>query len=449
MSEIVNLGSDEVGEALRSVKVPISQVRKEDSANFAFQAAKDGNLYAVIVDQTTPPPLMEWAVRSLTNTARVIVMLDAVRPDLDLSSCSTLKLPAPLGELTRLLGYSFEIGGESMEIAPNGRVTIAGSPDYPEPPPSQGLSAPPLGGAIQPSSELVISSRQRPEVVSRSQVLLSIAGKGGVGKSLVGSIQSALMASRKFGLRVLLIDGNAGQGDARRYFQLQTSKLDQIPNISNYNLSTHDWSSITVKAKTLTEISELGVDFTFDAVFAPPHRDQSTVSITYPAAAYLDLIRSIQSDPVNTYDLIVVDTQIVETNYVNPMRTDFISPLLREGAKAVVLFGEDSQTFNNARQAIIKLIEESQCGTDQFGLVGNQLTKQLSETSYNGIRLLGQIPGRPGIGTIINQLGDASGDVYLDQAVTSIVGWAMNMQVDTGNSSTPTKRKLSLFKRTR
>lgn len=142
--------------------------------------------------------------------------------------------------------------------------------------------------------------------------IINFSGKGGVGKS-TSSLQMAHVAAAA-GLRVILIDGNSGQGDLRTYLRLNRTSLPTI-----YDAAIRNIRSAVLTPDVINQNREdiLGhVNFAFIA--APPDdiNDPSVVT----NQLYLDVIAFARRNA----DLVILDTQIIETND----RTGVVSQIL-------------------------------------------------------------------------------------------------------------------------
>nr|WP_231704695.1 AAA family ATPase [Arthrobacter caoxuetaonis] len=142
--------------------------------------------------------------------------------------------------------------------------------------------------------------------------VINFSGKGGVGKSTT-SLQMAHVAAAA-GLRVILIDGNSGQGDLRTYLRLNRTSLPTI-----YDAAIKNIRSAVLTPDVINQNREdiLGhVNFAFIA--APPD------DINDPSVVTNQLYADVIAFARRNADLVIMDTQIIETSD----RTGVVSQIL-------------------------------------------------------------------------------------------------------------------------
>lgn len=176
-----------------------------------------------------------------------------------------------------------------------------------------------------PSGELVPVSHSghlaTGDGATLGQVVISWAAKGGTGKTST-SVSLAQYAAEQ-GLRVILIDGNFGQGDIRTYLRIGMASL---PSVYNYAI-TNDIKQTLISPPTLSEARDLKqAPLQFGLITAPPAHmtDESVVT----PEVYMRLV----ADARAMADLVVIDTQIVESKDSSGMVDRFMMPLLASGA---------------------------------------------------------------------------------------------------------------------
>lgn len=165
----------------------------------------------------------------------------------------------------------------------------------------------------------------------KGQVITSFSGKGGVGKTTC-SIQLARVASEA-GLRVILIDGNVGQGDILQYLRLNTADMTTIYDIA---LRIQAGNPQDVMRNGVIQPDEANVarrstgegldDISFAIVAAAPSSVEDHRLVTN------QLYNAVIDFAASNADLVILDTQIIEagdrTNFVG----EVILPLMRHGA---------------------------------------------------------------------------------------------------------------------
>ena len=162
----------------------------------------------------------------------------------------------------------------------------------------------------------------------RAPVVIVFSGKGGVGKTAV-ALGLAQRAARKGGLaRVLLVDANRGQGDVRKYLRLRSGSLPSVFDAAAAGDPRRGIVGPTaLNAARVETLAALG----FGAVLAPDdeHADPAAV----PAAAY----RAVVDYARARFDLVVLDTQIIEAADTSGLVDGLVVPLLCDGAYGVAL----------------------------------------------------------------------------------------------------------------
>lgn len=164
--------------------------------------------------------------------------------------------------------------------------------------------------------------RKRPH--GKGDVVIVWGAKGGVGKTTT-ALNLAQRAAAS-GLRVVLVDGNFGQGDIRQYLRLAKAN---IPSIHDAAIS-RELKDAFVGPDTINYYRPDGLDdIKFVYVAAPPEH-LADISVVTP-----ELYAAIIAESTHFADLVVVDTQIIETIDTSGMVTRLIEPLLQENAWGV------------------------------------------------------------------------------------------------------------------
>ncbi len=453
MSEYVVINSPTLRDRLFSLGVPVSQSSTDMAvaSKTVYELALAGQLAGVIVTPLYSAELVTWLEQYAANGTSVLLLGYTGESKF----CLRLNLPVSLQDIVTILGYA----GAIPSIPPV-TVTVEGE-----------AIGPPIQHAPvmdeQPEPELAVEPKPEPEptmpdfikpksttpkprpVVAQQQVrtsqlqtpvLMSVSGKGGVGKTTIGAIQTANYARNHRGARVLLIDGNPGQGDIRRYLKLSWRSTADLPDITGYQHG-QQWQSVVVSSTTLDNISDFTAPIPFDAVLAPPHGSETTTSAP-PAELYLSLIREIANDPAKPYDLIVLDTQIIETSYTGVMVYSLLVPLLMEGAHAVGVFDNSTPGYKNTHQALQLLRDNSRAGADRFSYIANMLDApiQLQDGSLEGVWVAGQIPKDAIVQRIVSNMEDVTGSAELTYALSRLSERVLG-QIDPDRTVEHTTRK--------
>lgn len=180
-----------------------------------------------------------------------------------------------------------------------------------------------------------------------SNVIVVWSGKGGTGKSSVSQALAAAAAEQ--GRRVVLVDGNVGQGGQRTKMTLRRdaavrSILDAQTSPESFAyLSSPDMIS-RARLESLLEQPK------FACVFAPP---ENMAEVVRPET-YLRVVRELAA----VSDLVVVDTQILEAIDGNGMRRGLVLPLFKEGAWGVGISIAERESMTNTEARLAWLAQQ-------------------------------------------------------------------------------------------
>jgi MinD-like ATPase involved in chromosome partitioning or flagellar assembly len=200
--------------------------------------------------------------------------------------------------------------------------TDSGSPmeNTPPPPTPPTDITPPIVDRRWPPEEASVA---RTVVRPPSPIIVTFAGKGGVGKSTM-AIALGQRAVQVGGLgRVVVVDMNRGQGDLRKYLRVARSGL---PSIYDAAISGDIRRAIVTPTVINTKRDPSLPGLNIGVILAPSDTQADPTVVTseiYGAA--IDLARSVS-------DLVIVDTQIVEASDTSGLIDEIVIPLLRNGA---------------------------------------------------------------------------------------------------------------------
>ncbi|MFS0887030.1 AAA family ATPase [Aeromicrobium sp. 179-A 4D2 NHS] len=285
--------------------------------------------------------------------------------------------------------------------------------------------------------------RKRPH--GKGDVVIVWGAKGGVGKTTT-ALNLAQRAAAS-GLRVVLIDGNFGQGDIRQYLRLAKAN---IPSIYDAAIS-RELKDAFVGPDTINYYRPEGLDdIKFVYVAAPPEH-LADISIVTP-----ELYAAIIAESTHFADLVVVDTQIVETIDTSGMVTRLIEPLLQENAWGVGVSDLSAPGMANLFKRLERFEGEGVPSTRMLTLLNKvSRTAKFNETTLGktlskNSKFLGTVYHDDEIHNNMN-LGRTAVEVLalfpmLDTILATITG----QQPPTVNLSSPTpakKRKRGLFGR--
>lgn len=167
------------------------------------------------------------------------------------------------------------------------------------------------------------------------QVIISLAGKGGAGKT-TQSLMYAQTAGAA-GLRVLLIDANRDQGDIGTSLRIEKVGFPTVL----HSIQGLPGDAIISKDQINAARPASAKDITFDVVLAPPRE------FAGPRYASAQVYAKLLAYAKSRYDIVVIDTQIVEAQK-SDLHTGFIIPELRSGAWSAGIALYDYSAIRNA-----------------------------------------------------------------------------------------------------
>lgn len=197
------------------------------------------------------------------------------------------------------------------------------------------------------------------------------AGKGGVGKSSI-AIQLAKTAADA-GLKVVLIDGNSGQGDQRTYLRLNGADLPSIYDAAAFaDPKTAIITPDALNAKREETMGRLG----FALVTAPPE------DINDPALISSDLYGAVIEHARRTADLVILDTQIVESAERPGAVNELIIPSLLQDAWGIGVSDMTNPGVNNLNQRLGRFHREG-VAKDRLMVVLNRVNTDQMDIAAN------------------------------------------------------------------
>jgi Mrp family chromosome partitioning ATPase len=213
--------------------------------------------------------------------------------------------------------------------------------------------------------------------------VINYSGKGGVGKSTT-SLQLANVAAEA-GLRVVLIDGNSGQGDLRTYLRLNRTNLPTMYDAAIGSIKDAIVTPATINANREENLGEIKFAF----IGAPPDdiNDPSVVT----DALYRDVIHFARRNA----DLVIMDTQIVESSDRTGVVNMLLLPALVQDAWGVGVADMSTVGVNNLNNRLRKFINEG-VPTDRLMVIINQVhpeQMEMAAKAVNYFRNLGTFLG--------------------------------------------------------
>lgn len=190
--------------------------------------------------------------------------------------------------------------------------------------------------------------------------VINFSGKGGVGKSTT-SLQMAHVAAAA-GLRVILIDGNSGQGDLRTYLRLNRTSLPTI-----YDAAIKSIRSAVLTPDVINSHREdnLGlINFAFIA--APPD------DINDPSVITNQLYQDVITYARRNADLVILDTQIIETSDRTGVVSQILLPALVHDAWGLGIADMSNTGVNNLNNRL-RIFMENGVPQDRLMVMVNKV----------------------------------------------------------------------------
>jgi MinD-like ATPase involved in chromosome partitioning or flagellar assembly len=200
--------------------------------------------------------------------------------------------------------------------------------------------------------------------------VINYSGKGGVGKSTT-SLQLASCAAEA-GLRVVLIDGNSGQGDLRTYLRLNRTNLPTMYDAAIGNIKDAILTPATINANREENLGEIKFAF----IGAPPDDINDPSIVT--DALYKDVIHFARRNA----DLVIMDTQIIESSDRSGVVNMLLLPALVHDAWGIGVADMSTVGVNNLNNRLRKFINEG-VPTSRLMVVINQVHPEQSEMAAN------------------------------------------------------------------
>lgn len=158
----------------------------------------------------------------------------------------------------------------------------------------------------------------------RAPVIINGAGKGGVGKTSL-TIALGQRAAVRGRLDVCVIDMNRGQGDVSGFLKLRKSDLPTIFEAAQLG----DISKAFLSPSRLEAVRGDSVEhIAFTLVSAPKAKDAEASRSVVTDRVYRQAIDYARDN----FDLVVIDTQIIESTDTSGLITGAVIPLLAQGA---------------------------------------------------------------------------------------------------------------------
>jgi len=231
-----------------------------------------------------------------------------------------------------------------------------------------------------------------------AKVIVTFSGKGGSGKTSTSMLVAKIAASANPDARVVLVDGNVGQGDIRSYLFSGHWPKD-TPSISDYAIGARMSDCILPPSKIPMD------DIGFYTLLAP-EIDEDMGHID--ASVYRKAIEELR--PVS--DLIVIDTQTAEVSGRSSLVNQAMIPIIRsEGGYGLCLFDSTQESVHNGTTLLQSYVNSGVDPSHLFAIF-NRLV--ISPSTEALVRLLG------GLATLAGAVQDMSSSINSAAIVRSL-----------------------------
>lgn len=192
----------------------------------------------------------------------------------------------------------------------------------------------------------------------RAPVIFNGSGKGGVGKTLLTISLGQRAAVRGQGMDVCVIDMNRGQGDVSTFLKLRRSDLPTIFEAAQVGDVTKAFLSPSRLEAVRGDNAE---HIRFTLVSAPRANDAAESAKVVTDRTYRQVIDYARDN----FDLVIVDTQIVESSDTSGLIDGVVLPLLAEGAYFLGITDQSRAGTDNLVDHIFRRFPE--LGERHFG----------------------------------------------------------------------------------
>ena len=217
--------------------------------------------------------------------------------------------------------------------------------------PSKLNSSPPASTGDDDYDFVAASSPDRIGRQIGEPVIVVMAGKGGVGKTTLSILLAQRAARIGSGMKVVLVDGNLGQPDATKFLRLREADTPSMLDMA-MGRSALD---VVISPRRLASLRPSGMEMPlFGVVLAPhdgsdPNVDQSVVTPGH----YADLVARLRKH--DGVDLVIVDTQIMESVDSSGMVTDFVIPILADQSRSALAVAVSDLTLPSGRNLMARV----------------------------------------------------------------------------------------------
>jgi MinD-like ATPase involved in chromosome partitioning or flagellar assembly len=194
---------------------------------------------------------------------------------------------------------------------------------------------------------------------SRANIIWTVSGKGGTGKTTLSILTAIFLASFK-DTRVLLVDANLGQADVfSRFKNIATNLQDptnRVPDISLYRQGSLSQIAVTINRYLGDAVRpeheffrQINLDVVFGSISRIDNGDRNV------ADNIVQAYRSLVDEAKDQYDYVVVDTQIIEPQNATGLKmvSEFELPGMSHSSSYVLaVVNSDTESFTNTFKSI-------------------------------------------------------------------------------------------------
>jgi cellulose biosynthesis protein BcsQ len=492
--KIVVAGSNSLRDVLTREfegSVALDDTNYPDVLGLIYNALNEGELAGVIayIALDTPQEAVDWLTGLRDNELEGMVFFLSANPLL-----SVVPLPATLYDFLVEIGYdpttvetlkAYTIGtdgsvtteGQNSSFEPVAEPVYTTEPEperiptqntdtqswpvpptfeEPEPSPPPVFVAPepepvypqPVQSAPQSrqeASDAIFAQTSQAPAQYRSmatpgaKIVWAVAGKGGVGKSTFATLSSIYLAAHSGTPKVLFIDGNIGQPDIMSYLAAVVPEIKnvrrQTPTIADYTTRGLQGAVVHLKDYVVDSGPVLFSQINLDVVFGivEPIMDSDN---EYPQL--VDNYCRLLTEAIDIYDVIVVDTQIIEPKNIRSslaMSRFEIPFMVSPNSHIVGVINSNTQAYENTVSMLSQLTGEHGIAHERMALLENKI----ENTAEHDTKIIERASGYPVLGAIranaenqevIRSLVNISDSAEIQRALKRLRGWVYNLPTE-------------------
>lgn len=225
------------------------------------------------------------------------------------------------------------------------------------------IDFPPIVGQT-PLPQQQSSATMQPADAGPCPLILVAAAKGGVGKTAFALMLAERAASAGV-RRVILVDGNRGQGDVGKYLRI----TKPLPSIYDAAVQNNPRGAI-ISPKMLNSARDPRLpQLSFGMVMAP--RAGQVDSTVVSSSMYAQVVEEAR----DVAELVIVDTQITEEEDTSGLWDEVWLPLMRSGGWCVALASDSTPAVQNMRDRLAQWAGDG-VGVDRMLIALNDVSAE-------------------------------------------------------------------------